>query len=140
MIIVLKHDASDAEKAAIKNVLAERNFKVNEVKGEESTILAAVGKLAMDIREVAVLPGVANVIPISKPYKLASREFRPENTVVEIPNGRGQIIRVGGSRVVAIAGPCAVESRQQMLDAAAAVAHAGAVMLRGGTYKPRTSP
>ncbi|MDE6351466.1 MAG: 3-deoxy-7-phosphoheptulonate synthase, partial [Treponemataceae bacterium] len=140
MIIVLKHDASDAEKAAIKNVLAGRNFKVNEVKGEESTILAAVGKLAMDLREVAVLPGVANVIPISKPYKLASREFRPENTVVEIPNGRGQIIRVGGSRVVAIAGPCAVESRQQMLDAAAAVAHAGAVMLRGGAYKPRTSP
>lgn len=140
MIIVLKHDASDAEKAAIKSVLAGRNFKVNEVKGEESTILAAVGKLAMDIREVAVLPGVANVIPISKPYKLASREFRPENTVVEILNGRGQIIRVGGSRVVAIAGPCAVESRQQMLDAAAAVAHAGAVMLRGGAYKPRTSP
>ena len=140
MIIVLRQDAGEAEKAAIRDVLAARNFKVNEVKGEESTILAAVGRLAMDIREVAVLPGVATVIPISKPYKLASREFRPESTVVEVPNGRGQVVRVGGSRVVAIAGPCAVESRQQMLDAAAAVARSGAVMLRGGAYKPRTSP
>jgi 3-deoxy-D-arabino-heptulosonate 7-phosphate (DAHP) synthase len=86
------------------------------------------------------LPGVEKVIPISKPYKMASREFKPENTIVEIPNNRGQIIRVGGSRLIAIAGPCAVESRQQMLDAAAAVASSGATMLRGGAYKPRTPP
>ena len=140
MIIVLKNGISDAEKANIKSVLAARSFKLNEVRGEESTILAAVGKLAMDTREVEVLPGVASVIPISKPYKMASREFKPENTIVEIPNNRGQIVRVGGSRVVAIAGPCAVESREQMMDAAAAVSRAGAVMLRGGAYKPRTSP
>lgn len=75
-----------------------------------------------------------------KPYKLASREYKKENTVVEIPNNRGQMIRVGGSRIVAIAGPCAVESRAQMLEVAAAVAASGAVMLRGGAYKPRTSP
>ena len=140
MIIVLKNDITDKEKDNIKSVLAKNKFKLNEVKGEESTILAAVGKLAMDTREVEVLPGVASVIPISKPYKMASREFKPENTIIEIPNNRGQIIRVGGSRVVAIAGPCAVESREQMLEAAAAVAKAGAVMLRGGAYKPRTSP
>ncbi|MBQ9207275.1 MAG: 3-deoxy-7-phosphoheptulonate synthase [Treponema sp.] len=140
MVIVLKNGISEGEKSNIKNVLAARKFKINEVKGEESTVLAAVGKLAMDVREVEVLPGVEKVIPISKPYKMASREFKPENSIVEIPNNRGQIIRVGGSRLVAIAGPCAVESRQQMLDAAEAVAASGATMLRGGAYKPRTSP
>ncbi len=140
MVIVLKNDASENEKKNIKALLKSKNFKINEVKGEESTILAAVGRLAMDSREVEVLPGVEKVVPISKPYKLASREFKPENTIVEIPNNRGQIIRVGGSRLVAIGGPCAVESRQQMFDAAAAVAASGATMLRGGAYKPRTSP
>ncbi|MBQ6056727.1 MAG: 3-deoxy-7-phosphoheptulonate synthase [Treponema sp.] len=140
MVIVLKKDISETEKSNLKSLLNSRSFKLNEVKGEESTILAAVGKLAMDVREVEVMPGVEKVIPISKPYKMASREFKPENTIVEIPNNRGQIIRVGGSRLVSIAGPCAVESRQQMLDAAAAVAASGAVMLRGGAYKPRTSP
>lgn len=140
MVIVLKNDASNSEKENIKNILKGKSFKINEVKGEESTILAAVGKLSMDVREVEVLPGVAKVIPISKPYKMASREFKPENTIIEIPNNRGQIIRVGGSRLVSIAGPCAVESRQQMLDAAAAVSASGATLLRGGAYKPRTSP
>ena len=140
MVIVLKNGISESEKSNIKTLLANRKFKINEVKGEESTVLAAVGKLAMDVREVEVLPGVEKVIPISKPYKMASREFKPENTIVEIPNNRGQIIRVGGSRLIAIAGPCAVESRQQMLDAAEAVAASGATMLRGGAYKPRTSP
>lgn len=140
MVIVLKKDISTSEKENIKSLLAARSLKINEVKGEESTVLAAVGKLAMDVREVEVLPGVEKVIPISKPYKMASREFKPENTIVEIPNNRGQIIRVGGSRLIAIAGPCAVESRQQMLDAAEAVAASGATMLRGGAYKPRTSP
>lgn len=76
----------------------------------------------------------------SKPYKLASREYKKENTIVEVPNSRGQVIRIGGSRIVTIAGPCAVESREQMLEVAAAVAASGAVMLRGGAYKPRTSP
>lgn len=140
MVIVLKNGVSEQEKENIKSVLKARSFKINEVKGEESTILAAVGKLAMDVREIEVLSGVSKVIPISKPYKMASREFKPEDTIVEIPNNRGQIIRVGGSRLVSIAGPCAVESRQQMLDAAAAVSEAGATMLRGGAYKPRTSP
>ncbi len=140
MVIVLKKDITQDEKENVKRLLFANNFKLNEIKGEDATILAAVGKLAMDTREVEILPGVASVIPISKPYKMASREFKPDDTIVEIENCRGQKIRVGGSRLVAIAGPCAVESRQQMLDAAAAVSKAGAVMLRGGAYKPRTSP
>ncbi|WP_147615802.1 3-deoxy-7-phosphoheptulonate synthase [Treponema pectinovorum] len=140
MVIVLKNDATEAEKKTIKSLLKSKNFKINEVKGEESTIFAAVGKLSMDIREVEVLAGVAKVVPISKPYKMACREFKPENTIVEISNNRGQIIRVGGSRLISIGGPCAVESHQQMMDAASAVASSGATMLRGGAYKPRTSP
>lgn len=76
----------------------------------------------------------------TKPYKLASREYQKEDTIVEVPNNRGQIIRVGGARIVTMAGPCAVESREQMMEVAAAVASSGAVMLRGGAYKPRTSP
>jgi len=140
MVIVLKKDITNEEKNHIRDFLAQKNFKLNEVVGEEETILAAVGKLAMDPREVEILPGVSRVIPISKPYKMASREFKHDNTIVEIPNSRGQIIRVGGQRVVSIAGPCAVESAEQMMTIAASVAASGAVMLRGGAYKPRTSP
>ena len=140
MVIVLKNDITESEKSNLKNLLASKNFKLNEVPGEESTIIAAVGKLAMDFREVEVLPGVDHVVPISKPYKMASREYKAEDSIVEIPNNRGQIIRVGGKRIVSIAGPCAVESREQMMEIAAAVAESGAVMLRGGAYKPRTSP
>ena len=72
MVIVLKNDVSENEKKNIKTLLKSKNFKINEVKGDESTILAAVGRLAMDIREVEVLPGVAKVVPISKPYKSRS--------------------------------------------------------------------
>ena len=140
MVIVLKRGISSAEKKALAKFLGSQNFKTNEIAGEEETIIAAVGRLKMDPREVEVLPGVERVIPISKPYKMASREFSPKNSVVEIPSPGGQLIRVGGQRIVAIAGPCAVESRDQMLSVAKRVAESGAVMLRGGAYKPRTSP
>src|SRR5574344_1433290 len=140
MVIVLKKVITNEEKQHLGECLAQENFKRNDVVGEEETSVAAVGKLAMDPREVEILPGVSRVIPISKPYKMASREFKRDNTIVEIPNSRGQIIRVGGQRVVSIAGPCAVESAEQMMTIAASVAASGAVMLRGGAYKPRTSP
>jgi 3-deoxy-7-phosphoheptulonate synthase len=140
MVIVLQKNIKDEEKAHIKEFLSNNNFKTNEIVGEETTIIAAVGKLKVDPREVEILPGVERVIPISKPYKMASREFKPENTVVEVPNKSGQIIRVGGQRIVAIAGPCAVETRDQMMAVAERVSQSGAVILRGGAYKPRTSP
>lgn len=140
MVIVLKRNISETEKQKLFSYLGSQNFKTNEIPGEEETIIAAVGKLKVDPREVEILPGVERVIPISKPYKMASREFKPENTVVEVPNTRGQIIRIGGQRITAIAGPCAVETREQMLSIAKSVAESGAVMLRGGAYKPRTSP
>lgn len=140
MVIVLNQNITQEEKKQLADFLKKNNFKTNEIKGEEETIIAAVGKLKVDPREVEILPGVERVIPISKPYKMASREFKPENTIVEIPGSRGQIIRVGGQRIVAIAGPCAVETREQMMSVAERVSESGAVMLRGGAYKPRTSP
>lgn len=140
MVIVLKKGISESEKSDIRTFLEDKHFRVNEIAGEEETIFGAVGHLAMDPREVEVLHGVAQVIPISKPYKMASREFKKENTIIEIPNNRGQLIRIGGMRLTTIAGPCAVESKEQMFDVARRVAASGAVMLRGGAYKPRTSP
>ena len=140
MVIVLKSGISAEEKKALAKFLGSQNFKTNEIAGEEKTIIAAVGRLKMDPREVEVLPGVERVIPISKPYKMASREFKPQNSVVEIPSPSGQLIRVGGQRIVAMAGPCAVESREQMMAVAKRVSESGATILRGGAYKPRTSP
>ena len=140
MIIVLQKGIPQKNKEDLKDFLIRNKFKVNEIVGEEDTILGAVGKLSIDPREVQILPGVERVIPISKPYKMASREYKKDDTIIEIPNNKGQIIRIGGQRVVAIAGPCAVESLDQMMSVAERVASAGAVMLRGGAFKPRTSP
>lgn len=135
MIIVLKSGISTPDKDNVTNFLIEKGFRVREIVGEEDTLLGAVGSLVIDYREVEILSGVDRVIPISKPYKMASREFHPEDTVISIGP-----VKIGGSRIVTIAGPCAVESRQQILDCAWAVREAGGVMLRGGAYKPRTSP
>ena len=140
MVIVLKKDISIEEKHNLANFLGENNFKTNEVNGEEKTIIAAVGKLKIDPREVELQPGVESVIPISKPYKMASREFQPQNSVIEIPNNKKQIIRVGGQRIISSEGHCAVENREQMMSIAKEIANSGACMLRGGAYKPRTSP
>lgn len=140
MVIVLKKNISHDERQSLTDFLANNNFKTNEIVGEEKTIIAAVGKLKIDPREVAVLPGVERVIPISKPYKMASREFKKDDTIVEIKSPRGESVRIGGKRITAIAGPCAVENREQIMSAAKRVAESGAALLRGGAYKPRSSP
>ncbi|HNY17735.1 MAG TPA: 3-deoxy-7-phosphoheptulonate synthase [Treponemataceae bacterium] len=135
MVIVLEKNIRDDDKRRIRTFLEKNSLRVNEIAGEEETIFGAVGKVGIDPREVEILPGVKQVIPISKPYKMASREFKRDNTIVNV---RG--VKVGGNRVTVIAGPCAVESREQIMESAARVAESGAVMLRGGAYKPRTSP
>ncbi|MBN2353362.1 MAG: 3-deoxy-7-phosphoheptulonate synthase [Spirochaetales bacterium] len=135
MVIVLDRNINDKEKESIRSFLEGKGFKIREIVGEEETIFGAVGMAAVDHREVELLPGVKRVIPISSPYKLASREFRKDDTVVDLGP-----VKIGGRRVVVIAGPCAVESRAQILEAAELVREAGAVILRGGAYKPRTSP
>lgn len=135
MIIILKHQISDTNRDTIKSFLKSRGFKVKEIVGQEETVLGAVGISRIDIREVALLEGVAKVIPISKPYKLASRELKREDTIVQVGK-----VKVGGQRIVVIAGPCAIESRDQIMEIAKQVRDSGAVILRGGAFKPRTSP
>ncbi|MCD6396649.1 MAG: 3-deoxy-7-phosphoheptulonate synthase [Spirochaetaceae bacterium] len=135
MIIILKHNIILHDKENLRNFLETKGFKVREIIGEEETVFGAVGNISIDIRQVEILPGVSRVIPISKPYKLVSRELKKENTIVKI--GR---VKIGGNRVAIIAGPCAVESKEQIFKAAEAVRKSGAVMLRGGAFKPRTSP
>lgn len=135
MVIVLEKNIRDDDKLRIRTFLEKNSLRVNEIAGDEETIFGAVGKVGIDPREVEILPGVQRVIPISKPYKMASREFKRDNTVVDV---RG--VKIGGNRVSVIAGPCAVESLDQIMESAARVAESGAVMLRGGAYKPRTSP
>jgi 3-deoxy-7-phosphoheptulonate synthase len=135
MVVVLEKDITPREKEALRSFLLERGFQVREVIGEEETIFGAVGSAGVDHREVAMQAGVARVVPISKPYKLASREFKRTDSV--FPVGP---IKIGGNRLVVIAGPCAVESREQILECAEIVASSGGVMLRGGAFKPRTSP
>ncbi|MFO8063643.1 MAG: 3-deoxy-7-phosphoheptulonate synthase [Spirochaetota bacterium] len=135
MVVVLNRSIRDDEKTHIREYLQERGFKIREIVGEEETIFGAVGHATIDHREVEVLPGVDRVIPISKPFKLASRELKREDTLVTVGN-----LRVGAGRIAVIAGPCSVESREQVLETAHRVRESGGVLLRGGAFKPRTSP
>ncbi|SIQ57746.1 3-deoxy-D-arabinoheptulosonate-7-phosphate synthase [Alkalispirochaeta americana] len=135
MVVVLEKGVTPREKEAVRAFLTDRGFQVREVAGEEETILGAVGSGQVDHREVEMQPGVARVVPITKPYKLASREFKKADSVFSVGP-----VKIGGNRLVVIAGPCAVESREQILECADIVASAGGVMLRGGAFKPRTSP
>ena len=112
-------------------------FDVHRSTGVTQTVLGAVGaRVDFDLRELELLDGVQLVHRISAPYKLAARNFRPEGTVVKLPNG----ITVGGEQVVVMAGPCSVESREQLFTTAEIVSKAGAKVLRGGAFKPRSSP
>lgn len=135
MVIILHQHIHDDDKSRLRSYLQDHGYRVKEIIGEEETIFGAVGPAVLDIRDVEVQPGVQRVIPISKPYKLASRELKQQDTVVNIGS-----VRIGGGRIALIAGPCSVESREQIMDCARRVKDAGAVMLRGGAYKPRTSP
>jgi 3-deoxy-7-phosphoheptulonate synthase len=117
--------------------MMEIGFNVHRTTGTVQTILAGVGTPGtFDHKEFEVLAGVAEVIRISSPYKLAGRSFRPEGTIVHFPNG----VSVGGDEVVVMAGPCSVESREQIFACAKLVKDAGAKFLRGGAFKPRSSP
>ncbi len=139
MIIVLERTITDQDKGLIRDFLTSKGYTIREIVGEEETILGAVGVKGVDVREVELLPGVARVIPITSPYKLASREFRKDDTIISL-GSPAHPVRIGGLRIVAIAGPCSVESRTQTLECAAAVRESGAVIFRGGAWKPRTSP
>jgi 3-deoxy-7-phosphoheptulonate synthase len=136
MIVVMKVGSSRDEISRVKNRIEAGGLKAHISEGIEHTVIGVLGQVFPDLRDaLEVLPGVDQVIPVSKPYKLASREFHPRDTIVEI-NG----VAIGGNEIVVMAGPCAVESEEQILATAQAVKAAGATVLRGGAFKPRTSP
>ena len=137
MIVAMQESASEEQ---IQDVIAELmrlGFEVHRSTGVQHTVLGAVGaRVDFDIREIEVLAGVGHVHRISVPYKLVGRTFRPEGTKIGFRNG----LIIGGTDVVVMAGPCSVESRQQLFSSAEVVAKAGARVLRGGAFKPRSSP
>jgi 3-deoxy-7-phosphoheptulonate synthase len=136
MIIVMEKVARDVDVEAVVATLSGRGFDVHRSTGSDQTILGVVGEVAsLDTREFELLSGVQEVVRVSEPYKLTSRTFRREKTVIDA-NGA----RIGGRDVVVMAGPCTIESEQQLFATAKAVRRAGANVLRGGAWKPRSSP
>jgi 3-deoxy-7-phosphoheptulonate synthase len=136
MMIIMRTDATPQEIAAVVERIEGNGLRAHLSKGEERTVIGAVGDGRPVLKDQFLhLPGVDRVIPITRPYKLASREFIAENSLFPL-NG----VQVGDQGVVLIAGPCSVESRTQLLETAHAVREAGAHALRGGAFKPRTSP
>src|SRR5438477_3679942 len=110
-------------------------------RGQFRTVIGAVGEEAnLDQNHLAALDGVEKVVPIMKPYKLASREFHEEDSVIEVGGGKTPAVKIGGTHAACIAGPCAVENEQMLHKIARHVRDGGATILRGGVYKPRTSP
>src|SRR5437763_15300136 len=137
MIVAMQEQASEEQIQQVIERLINMGFEVHRSTGARQTVLGAVGaRHEFDIRDIQVLPGVFEVHRISSPYKLVARSFRPEGTQVKFANG----VVVGGDEVVIMAGPCSVESREQLFSVAETVSKAGAKFLRGGAFKPRSSP
>jgi 3-deoxy-7-phosphoheptulonate synthase len=136
VLVVMKQDATREEILGVERVIEARGFRAHAIPGAQRTAIGITGNRgAVDRPVFESLPGVFEVIPVTHGYKLVSREVKPENTVVEVGD-----VRIGGDEFVIAAGPCAVESREQILTVARRVKEAGARLLRGGAFKPRTSP
>ena len=137
MIVNMSDSATEQQIEHIIQRIREAGFQPHVTRGTERTIVAAVGSGGRrhEIEALSVAPGVDNVVAIAQPFKLVSRQTRPQPSVVVVGG-----VKIGGPEVVVIAGPCSVESREQLLETAQGVKNAGATMLRGGAYKPRTSP
>jgi 3-deoxy-7-phosphoheptulonate synthase len=137
MLIVMSHTATQKHIDTIISTVSEMGFTAAPIPGGERTAIGVLGnKGYVDDSKILDLPGVQQVIHVSKPYKLVSRDFHPENTIVDVTG-----IKIGeGQRPVVVAGPCAVESEEQIMKTARFVKQAGASLLRGGAFKPRTGP
>ncbi|NPV91108.1 MAG: 3-deoxy-7-phosphoheptulonate synthase [Firmicutes bacterium] len=136
MVVVMDLSAGEEQVDAVQRRLEENGFEIHCIRGVKRLVIGAVGdRQIISSLGLETIPGVMKVIPIMKPYKLVSREIREEGSVVRVKNAL-----IGGSNLVSIAGPCAVENPEQMHSAAQAVSRAGATILRGGAFKPRTSP
>ncbi len=137
MIVAMQEKATEEQIDAVVVAMEEVGVNVHRTTGIQQTILAGVGPTAgLDLTKFEMLPGVLHVHRISAPYKLAGRAFRPDGTVIEFPNGA----TIGGRQVAIVAGPCAVENREQIFAIAQCVKAAGGGFLRGGAFKPRSSP
>ena len=137
MIVAMQDSASEDQIQHVIDQLVQMGFEVHRSTGVRQTVLGGVGACAdFDTREIEMLPGVQQVHRITAPYKLAGRSFRPEGTVVKLANG----LEIGGPRIVVMAGPCSVESREQLFTVSDLISKAGARILRGGAFKPRSSP
>ena len=136
MIVVMRKDSTKAQLESIQKRIESHGLQAHPSEGIERTVVGVMGQTFLELKdELEQLPGVLEVVPISKPYKLSSREFKQEDTVVRV--GKAAI---GSGEMVVMAGPCAVESEEQVLSTARIVKAAGAKILRGGAFKPRTSP
>ncbi len=141
MIVAMQETATEEQIDAVIEAMMEAGVDVHRTTGKMQTILAGVGPTAgLDLSKFEVLPGVLHVHRISSPYKLAGRAFRPEGTVIEFAKGTPSAVTLGGRQVHVIAGPCAIENREQIFAIAQCVKAAGAHFLRGGAFKPRSSP
>ncbi|HTT66740.1 MAG TPA: 3-deoxy-7-phosphoheptulonate synthase [Gemmatimonadales bacterium] len=137
MLIVMQHGATAGEIQGVVAAIEEMGYQARPMPGKQRTAVGLVGNDGkVDASRLEGLPGVLEIIHVSQPYKQVSREWRNENTVVQLPGG----VAIGGDDVVVMAGPCSVESEAQIIASARAVREAGAVVLRGGAFKPRTSP
>lgn len=136
MIIVLKPGAPEAECKKIKDMLLREGFQINEIVGVNMTIYGVIGDTStFDPKRITVNDYVEKVMRVQEPFKRANRMFHPENSIVDVSG-----VKVGGKKIVVIAGPCSIETDEQMSAVAASVKAAGATLLRGGAFKPRTSP
>jgi 3-deoxy-7-phosphoheptulonate synthase len=136
MIVVMKTNATEGHILAVQKRVRELGFKDHLSRGAERTVIGVLGAVYPELQdEFAVLDGVDSVVRISKPFKLASREIKEEDTIVKVGP-----LKIGNGRLVIIAGPCSVETEENVMETARAVKAAGAHMLRGGAFKPRTSP
>ena len=136
MMIIMNMGASEEQIQTVINRVEANGFKAHVSHGEERTVIGVLGSEPFKIHEQLIyMPGVDRIVPISRPFKIASRELVSQNTIFPLDG-----FSVGGNQVVIIAGPCAVESRGQLMETALAIKEAGAQALRGGAYKPRTSP
>ena len=137
MIVVMTPSHSESEQQAVFDRLAELGLQGQQITGVQRTVIAVLGQVFPELRdELATMEGVDEVLRVSKPYKLSSREVHEDDTVVELPYG----VRVGGGRPVVMAGPCSIETEEQLWASARGVRDGGAHILRGGAFKPRSSP
>jgi 3-deoxy-7-phosphoheptulonate synthase len=136
VIVVMQHDASPEQVERVVHQIESLSFKAHLSAGETATIIGVIGPNAIEIKDSLVhLAGVSQIIPITKPFKLSGREWHPQDSIYRVGG-----VQVGGDTLFVMAGPCAVESREQLMTTARAVKESGAHFLRGGAFKPRTSP